>query len=113
MNYLARLKQLQNSENTLGISSDEPPKPPKAPFDPFAGSNLGGDKNISAIIDKTPERKQDLERLVLLVSKRCGFSKEDYEEALHHALNNPVNAIACFMELERQTNQITSVEVKI
>ena len=113
MNYLARLKQLQNSENTLGISSDEPPKPPKAPFDPFAGSNLGGDKNISAIIDKTPERIQDLERLVLLVSKRCGFSKEYYEEALHHALNNPVNAIACFMELERQTNQITSVEVKI
>ena len=103
MNYLARLKQLQNSENTLGISSDEPPNPPKAPFDPFAGSTLGGDKNNSAIIDKTPERIQDLERLVLLVSKRCGFSKEDYEEALHHALNNPVNAIACFMELERQT----------
>jgi hypothetical protein len=51
-------------------------------------------------------REDELKRLVLLVSKRCGFSKEDYEEALHHALNNPVNAIACFMELERQTNQI-------
>jgi hypothetical protein len=58
-------------------------------------------------------QEDELKRLVLLVSKRCGFSKEDYEEALHHALNNPVNAIACFMELERQTNQITSVEVKI
>jgi hypothetical protein len=47
------------------------------------------------------------------VSKRCGFSKKEYEEALHHALNNPANALACFMELERQTNQITSVEVKV
>ena len=58
-------------------------------------------------------REDELKRLVLLVSKRCGFSKKNYEEALHHALNNPVNAIACFMELERQTNQITSVEVKV
>ena len=58
-------------------------------------------------------REDELKRLVLLVSKRCGFSEEDYEEALHHALNNPVNAIVCFMELERQTNQITSVEVKV
>jgi hypothetical protein len=58
-------------------------------------------------------REDELKRLVLSVSKRCGFSKEDYEEALHHALNNPVNAIACFKELERQTNLITSIEVQV
>ena len=106
MNYLARLKQLQNSENTLGISSDEPPKPPKALFDPFAGSNLGGDMNISSIIDPISEREHELHRMVILVGKHHGFKQEDYDEAIRHALEDQVLALTCFTALARQIGLI-------
>ena len=102
MNYLARLKQLQNSENTLGISSDEPPKPPKAPFDPFAGSNLGGDKNIFSITNLISEQEHELHRMVILVGKHHGFNREDYDEAIQHALEDQVLALTCFKALARQ-----------
>lgn len=44
-------------------------------------------------------QEDELRRLVLLVSRHNGFSKEDYEEALTHALCNPVDAMTCFASL--------------
>jgi len=44
-------------------------------------------------------REDELRRLVLLVSKHNGFSQEHYEEALTHALCNPVDAMTCFASL--------------
>ena len=43
--------------------------------------------------------KEELNRLVLLVSTHHGFSQEDYEEALTHALRDPVTALTCFTSL--------------
>jgi len=44
-------------------------------------------------------REAELKRLVRLVSDYHGFSQEDYEEALTHALRDPVNALTCFASL--------------
>ena len=106
MNYLARLKQLENSENTLGTSSDEPPKPPEVPSDPFAGSHLVGDMNISSIIDPISEREHELHRLVILVSEHHGFNHEEYDEAIQHALKDQALALTCFAALARQAGLI-------
>jgi hypothetical protein len=106
MNYLARLRQLENSENTLGTSSDEPPKPPEVPSDPFAGSHLVGDMNISSIIDPISEREHELHRMVILVGKHHGFNREDYDEAIQHALEDQVLALTCFTALARQAGLI-------
>ena len=46
--------------------------------------------------------ESELKRLVQLVSSHYGFSQEDYEEALIHALRDPVNALTCFTSLARQ-----------
>ena len=44
-------------------------------------------------------REKELKRLVRLVSDHHGFSQVDYEEALDHALSDPVNALTCFTSL--------------
>ncbi len=44
-------------------------------------------------------REAELKRLVRLVSDYHGFSQVDYEEALDHALSDPVNALTCFTTL--------------
>ena len=44
-------------------------------------------------------REEELRRLVLLVSNYHGFSQEDYEEALTHALQDPISALTCFTSL--------------
>jgi hypothetical protein len=49
-------------------------------------------------------REAELKRLVLLVSDHHGFSQEDYEEALTHALGDPVNALTCFTSLARKAD---------
>ena len=51
-------------------------------------------------------QEEELRRLVLLVSDHHGFSQEDYEEALTHALADPVNALTCFTSLARQAELI-------
>ena len=47
-------------------------------------------------------REAELKRLILLVSDHQGFSQKDYEEALAHALADPVSALTCFTALARQ-----------
>jgi len=49
-------------------------------------------------------RGEELKRLVLLVSNYHGFSQEDYEEALTHALRNPISALTCFTSLARKAD---------
>ncbi len=49
-------------------------------------------------------QEEELRRLVRLVSDRHGFTEEDYEEALTHALADPVSALTCFTELARQAS---------
>jgi len=44
-------------------------------------------------------QEEKLRRLVRLVSEHHGFSQENYEEALDHALSDPVNALTCFTTL--------------
>jgi regulator of sirC expression with transglutaminase-like and TPR domain len=44
-------------------------------------------------------QEEELTRLVRLVSDHHGFSREDYEEALIHALSDPINALTCFASL--------------
>ena len=44
-------------------------------------------------------REAELKRLVLLVSDHHSFSQEKYEEALTHALSDPVDALTCFASL--------------
>ncbi len=51
-------------------------------------------------------RENELKRLVRLVSDHNSFSQEDYEEALTHALSDPVNALTCFTSLARQAELI-------
>ena len=43
--------------------------------------------------------KEELRRLVRLVSDHHDFNQEDYEEALSHALSDPVIALTCFTSL--------------
>ena len=50
------------------------------------------------------QSEAELKRLVLLVSNYHGFSQEDYEEALIHALSDPVNALTCFTSLARKAD---------
>ena len=54
----------------------------------------------------TLHREEELRRLVRLVSDYHGFSQEDYEEALDHALGDPVNALTCFAALARKADII-------
>ncbi len=49
-------------------------------------------------------REEELKRLVRLVGNYHGFSQEDYEEALTHALGDPVNALTCFTSLARKAD---------
>jgi hypothetical protein len=49
-------------------------------------------------------REEELRRLVRLVSDHHGFSQENYEEALKHALADPVNALTCFTSLARKAD---------
>jgi len=51
-------------------------------------------------------QEEELRRLVRLVSDYHGFSQEDYEEALTHALRDPVNALTCFASLAHQAEFI-------
>ncbi len=51
-------------------------------------------------------QEEELRRLVRLVSDHHGFSQADYEEALTHALADPVNALTCFTSLARQAELI-------
>jgi len=44
-------------------------------------------------------QEEELKRLVRLVSDHHGFSQEDYEEALTHALRDPISALTCFTSL--------------
>jgi hypothetical protein len=106
MSYLARLKALEAKKNIINTHRIEPPKPPKVSFDPFAGSYLRSNKNIYAITDTTIKQKEELKLLVLLVSNHHGFSQEDTDEALYHALEDPILALTCFTELARQAGLI-------
>ena len=47
-------------------------------------------------------QEEELRRLVRLVSDHHGFSQEDYEEALTHALSDSVDALTCFAALARK-----------
>ena len=44
-------------------------------------------------------QEAELRRLVRLISDHHGFSQEDYEEALTHALHDPISALTCFTAL--------------
>jgi len=54
---------------------------------------------INAETRCTLHQNEELKRLVCLVSDHHGFSEEDYEEALTHAMADPVNALNCFTSL--------------
>jgi len=117
--YLGRLKQLESSENFLNTPSIKPAKPPKTPFDGFGGSPHGYIENIS-VLDRSVNleivrqqkpiapagidlhKEEELKRLVLLVSEHHSFSQENYEEALTHALHDPISALICFAALARK-----------
>ena len=49
-------------------------------------------------------REEELRRLVRLVSEYQSFSQEDYEEALTHALRDPISALTCFTALVRKAD---------
>ncbi len=51
-------------------------------------------------------REEELTRLVRLVDDHHGFSQEDYEEALTHALSDPVDALTCFASLAHKAGLI-------
>jgi len=42
--------------------------------------------------------------MVRLIADHHGFTEESYEEALTHALADPVNALTCFTALARQAD---------
>ena len=44
-------------------------------------------------------REKELRRIIRLVSDYHVFSQEDYEEALAHALRDPISALTCFTSL--------------
>jgi len=48
-------------------------------------------------------REAELKRLVRLVSDYHGFSQEEYEEALTHALHDPISALTCYTSLAGKT----------
>ena len=51
-------------------------------------------------------REDELRRLVHLVGEHHGFKKEDYDEAIQHALKDQVLALTCFTALARQSGLI-------
>jgi len=51
-------------------------------------------------------REKELKRLVRLVSNHHGFSQEEHEEALTHALSDPINALTCFTSLAHKAELI-------
>jgi len=51
-------------------------------------------------------REEELTRLVRLVSDHHSFSQEDYEEALTHALRDPVDALTCFASLAHKADSL-------
>jgi len=51
-------------------------------------------------------KEEELTRLVRLISDHHGFSQEDYEEALTHALRDPVNALTCLTSLVHKAELI-------
>ncbi len=51
-------------------------------------------------------REAELKRLVRLVSDHHGFSQEEHEEALTHALSDPVDALTCFASLAHKAGLI-------
>lgn len=55
-------------------------------------------------------QEKELRRLVRLVSDCHGFTEESYEEALTHALADPVNALTCFISLARHSNLLEKGE---
>ncbi len=56
MDYLARLKQLDDGKNSHNIPDTEPPKPPKAPFVSFVSTGTGHIEK--KIIDAAEVRRQ-------------------------------------------------------
>ena len=106
MNYLVRLKQLEAKKNITNTHRIEPPKPPEVPSDPFAGSHLGGNMNISSITDPISEQEHELHRMVILVGEHHGFNRKDYDEAIQHALEDRVLGLTCFTALARQAGLI-------
>jgi hypothetical protein len=44
-------------------------------------------------------REVEIRRLIRLVCDHHSFSQEEYEEALTHALRDPVDALTCFASL--------------
>ncbi len=51
-------------------------------------------------------QEEELTRLVRLVSDHHSFSQEEHEEALTHALSDPISALTCFASLARQAELI-------
>jgi len=51
-------------------------------------------------------QEEELRRLIRLVSEHQGFSQEDYEEALTHALRDPISALTCFTALAQKAELI-------
>jgi len=49
-------------------------------------------------------QEEELRRLVRLVSDHHSFSQEEHEEALIHALSDPVNALTCFASLAHKAS---------
>jgi len=49
-------------------------------------------------------QEEELKRLVRLISDYHRFSQEDYEEALTHALRDPISALICFTSLARKAD---------
>lgn len=51
-------------------------------------------------------QEEELRQLVRLVSEHHCFSQEDYEEALSHALRDPVNALTCFASMAHKLTEL-------
>ena len=47
-------------------------------------------------------RETELIRIISLVAEYNNFDKEDYKEAVEHALADPINALTCFSSLARR-----------
>lgn len=122
MNYLNRLLKLEEDKKLAYTPDTVPAKPTKAPFDGFGGSPHGYIENISLLDEsvnleivrqqkpiapiETDLHKEELKRLVRLVSEHHGFSQENYEEALTHALQDPISALTCFTSLVHKAELI-------
>lgn len=47
-------------------------------------------------------RETELIRLISLVAEYNNFDRENYEEAVKHAIADPINALTCFSSLARR-----------